>query len=83
MYNFNFGLNAEELLGKLIDPVVLVDHHADVLYFNPAFSRLSGYGTDAFGQNLNLFIEESFIPEKDRLLKEVLKTGSLQGIEAD
>lgn len=82
MKALRFNMETEGLLGQIVDPVAILDQQANLLYFNTAFKALSGYGEEIAGVSIDLFLEEHFIPVKNRLLKKVLKAGRPTSIEA-
>ena len=64
------------------DPVVVYDMQGNVVYFNPAFTRIFGWTLEErLGQKMDLFIPEKNWPETRKMIEKVKVGESFHGIE--
>lgn len=65
------------------DPVVVYDIEGEVIYFNPAFTRVFGwYLEECIGKKMDEFVPEKSWPETQMMIQKVLSGESFSGIES-
>lgn len=64
------------------DPVVVYDKTGNVIFFNPAFTKVFGWTLDeCLGKRMDMFEPEESWPETRRMIEKVMAGESLYGIE--
>jgi len=64
------------------DPVVVYDMTGNVIFFNPAFTKVFGWTLDeCLGKRMDMFVPEESWPETRRMIEKVLAGKSLSGNE--
>jgi PAS domain S-box-containing protein len=65
------------------DPVVVYDIEGEVVYFNPAFTRVFGWTLgERLGKKMDLFVPEESWPETKMMIDRVLAGESFSGVES-
>ena len=68
-------IHLETLLETVVDGIVTIDDHGNVLTFNPAAERLFGYRSDeTIGRNVKMLMPEPYASEHDMYLQNYVET---------